>query len=349
MQSQFMEITQEWLKDGGKGGTEIEKSMQCSDESMKSFVLYPDISQSVQLMCPASTTQQTNHQEEYTHPKDFYSLQSIFLMPLEALLSTQQNLPQLPNSIFCATGVTPLQQPKSSIEPSFVNKVQNIIKPLENKKTKSSSTPSATPQTLTSERRHFEYTLPINATTPANPQPYRPNLTPAPSQLCPHCLARDRLRLWIPAGESPCRTSEITGTNNTQNSLSISDTQLDRILEVMGSLWALSMKETYGAGLLVFHVYCGSFQISEEHRCPISHALLLAFLLSCTGSYSGSVLSNYVAGLKAWHLLHGRPWLILANELKLSLAEQQQLPHHHPNEKNAVLSPQPLSFISRST
>ncbi|KAG2738358.1 hypothetical protein P692DRAFT_201874035 [Suillus brevipes Sb2] len=128
-------------------------------------------------------------------------------------------------------------------------------------------------------------------------------------------MARDRLRLWIPSGESP-RRSEITGTDN---SLSISDTQLDRILEVMGSSWAPSTKETYGAGLLVFHVYCDSFQISEEHRCPISRALLLAFLSSCAGSYSGSALSNYAAGLKAWHLLHGRPWLIPANELKAVL------------------------------
>jgi hypothetical protein len=94
------------------------------------------------------------------------------------------------------------------------------------------------------------------------------------------------------------------------------DSHLDRILEVMGSSWATSTKETYGAGLLVFHVFCDSHNIAESQRCPVSSTLLLAFLSSCTGSYSGSSLANYAAGLKAWHLLHGQPWVVQANELK---------------------------------
>jgi hypothetical protein len=97
--------------------------------------------------------------------------------------------------------------------------------------------------------------------------------------------------------------------------LTISDTQLNRILIVMGASWALSTKETYGAGLLVFQVYCDSHQIQENQRCPIS-STLLAFLSSCTGAYSGSSLGNYATGLKAWHLLHGYPWLERTNELK---------------------------------
>jgi hypothetical protein len=104
-----------------------------------------------------------------------------------------------------------------------------------------------------------------------------------------------------------------------ENDVRISEDQLNRILEVIGSSWALSTKETYGAGLLVFQVFCDSHKIPEENRCPISANLLLMFLSSCAGSYSGSALANYAAGLKAWHLLHGRPWLINAKELKATL------------------------------
>jgi len=80
----------------------------------------------------------------------------------------------------------------------------------------------------------------------------------------------------------------------------------------MGSSWAVSTKETYGAGLLVFHVYCDTLNIPEMKCCPVSLSLLLAFLSSYAGSYGA-------AGLKAWHLLHGQPWYVQANELKATL------------------------------
>lgn len=99
----------------------------------------------------------------------------------------------------------------------------------------------------------------------------------------------------------------------------MSDQQLERILDVMGSAWAQSTKETYGAGLLVFHVFCDTNCIEEDKRCPIDRTLLLNFICSCAGSYSGSALNNYAAGLRAWHLLHGRDWLIPPRELKAVL------------------------------
>ncbi|KAG2074846.1 hypothetical protein BDR04DRAFT_1150658 [Suillus decipiens] len=94
---------------------------------------------------------------------------------------------------------------------------------------------------------------------------------------------------------------------------------------MLGSSWALSTKETYGAGLLVFQVFCDSHKIPEEQRYPISSNLLLTFLSSCAGAYSGSALSNYTAGLKAWHLLHGQPWIINAKELKAIIEEHLDL------------------------
>lgn len=87
----------------------------------------------------------------------------------------------------------------------------------------------------------------------------------------------------------------------------------------MGSAWAQSTKETYGAGLLVFHVYCDLHHIEETKRCPVSPNLLLEFLASCAGAYSGSAIANFAAGIKAWHLLHGRTWLIQPDELKATI------------------------------
>jgi hypothetical protein len=81
----------------------------------------------------------------------------------------------------------------------------------------------------------------------------------------------------------------------------------------------MSTKETYGAGLLVSHVYCDSLNIPESQHCPVSPTLLITFLSSCAGSYSGTALANYTAGLKAWHLLHRRPWIVDAKELKAIL------------------------------
>jgi glutamine amidotransferase-like uncharacterized protein len=60
------------------------------------------------------------------------------------------------------------------------------------------------------------------------------------------------------------------------------------------------------AGLLVFHVYYDLHHIEETKHYPVSPNLLLKFLSSCTGTYFGSVIVNFAAGIKAQHLLHGR-------------------------------------------
>jgi hypothetical protein len=86
-----------------------------------------------------------------------------------------------------------------------------------------------------------------------------------------------------------------------------SDDALNHILEVIKASWVDSTKVLYGNALLVYHIYCDlNGPIPDHERCPISGTLLLAFLSSCTGGASGSTLSNYAAGIKAWHLLHGQ-------------------------------------------
>ncbi|KAG6326956.1 hypothetical protein ID866_12134 [Astraeus odoratus] len=135
--------------------------------------------------------------------------------------------------------------------------------------------------------------------------PYHPDLTPTPSPLCPHYPARDCLQLWCP--------DLSTGTTIT------SEAHLECILQVIDASWQDSTKATYGSGLLVFHIFCDQQNIPELAHCPAPTQLVLAFLSSCAGAYTGTTLANYVAGLKACHILHGQPWLVDADSLKCCL------------------------------
>ncbi|KAI0054460.1 hypothetical protein BV25DRAFT_1873326 [Artomyces pyxidatus] len=122
--------------------------------------------------------------------------------------------------------------------------------------------------------------LPLHPSAPRAPKPYRNGLTPLPSNLRPHCHARDRLRLWKP----------LNAVRDADDPLSEEDRK--RISDVLSFGWQSNTAEVYGAGLLVFHA----------SRAPAT---------TLAGSYSEKTLSNYVAGLHAWHVLHGLPCVML--------------------------------------
>ncbi|KAG6327000.1 hypothetical protein ID866_12089, partial [Astraeus odoratus] len=116
------------------------------------------------------------------------------------------------------------------------------------------------------------------------------------------------------------------------------------ILDVIEASWTEKTKETYGAGLLVYHVYCNLNNVAEQQWAPISQPLLSAFLASCTGSYVGSSLCNYAAGLHVWHLLHGIPWNINNEELHSILEgatrltpQSSKCPRRPPCERDTLL------------
>ncbi|KAG2052170.1 hypothetical protein BDR06DRAFT_990232 [Suillus hirtellus] len=69
-----------------------------------------------------------------------------------------------------------------------------------------------------------------------------------------------------------------------------------------------STRETYGSGLLVFHVFCDSKAIPEAQRAPASNVLIQTFISCMSGHYSGKTVSNYVNGVRAWHVIHGAAW-----------------------------------------
>ena len=105
--------------------------------------------------------------------------------------------------------------------------------------------------------------------------------------LRPHCASQDHLRLWRPLQSQ-------NGTIGASDVPIISESDLERILTIMNVSWAQSTRGTYGSGLLVFHVFCDSRDISEELRCPASPILIISFIAACAGSYSGGTLANYV-------------------------------------------------------
>lgn len=74
--------------------------------------------------------------------------------------------------------------------------------------------------------------------------------------------------------------------------------------------WAESTRESYGSGLLVFHVYCDSRSIPDQDRAPADSTLIAAFIAFAAGSYSGKTIANYVFGVRVWHILHGHQWVL---------------------------------------
>ena len=89
--------------------------------------------------------------------------------------------------------------------------------------------------------------------------------------------------------------------------------------DVLEIAWADSTRETYGAGLRVYHIFCNCKGISEEKRAPTIPLLIVAFISTIAGAYSGKSANNYVFGIQAWHVLHGIDWKIDGLELKALL------------------------------
>ncbi|EKM52348.1 uncharacterized protein PHACADRAFT_76616, partial [Phanerochaete carnosa HHB-10118-sp] len=90
-----------------------------------------------------------------------------------------------------------------------------------------------------------------------------------------------------------------------------------RVAAVMSVAWAPSTLEMYGAGLLLFHAICNARSIPEPSRAPASSELLCVFLAKLPGSYSISALTNYLAGIQAWHHLYWLPWHLDSTQQQL--------------------------------
>lgn len=140
------------------------------------------------------------------------------------------------------------------------------------------------------------------------PKAYKPALCPAPSILRPHVLARERLRCWRPLDGDSAGNRGI-----------ISEAAFERIRQLMILAWAEGTHEVYGTGLLTFHVFCDEGGIPEKQRAPASSILMESFVATLAGSYSAKAIGNYVAGVRAWHILHGQKWEVDEEKMKALL------------------------------
>ncbi|KAF8963725.1 hypothetical protein BDZ97DRAFT_1919506 [Flammula alnicola] len=121
---------------------------------------------------------------------------------------------------------------------------------------------------------------------------------------------------------------------------------LQRIQEVLENAWAESTRESYGTGLLIYHVFCDRKVISEQQRAPASPILIASFIATIAGAYSGKSISNYVYGVRAWHILHGVNWNVDDAEITTLLkAAEKATPASSKCKKRTSYTPDFISAI----
>jgi hypothetical protein len=113
----------------------------------------------------------------------------------------------------------------------------------------------------------------------------------------------------------------------------------------MSQAWEEGTRETYGSGLLTFHVYCDNKVIPEPQRAPASKILLSAFISELAGAYSGKTISNYVYGVRAWHILHGVTWQLNEPEIKALLTAASKLTP--PSSRRKKRRPYTLDYMTK--
>ena len=113
----------------------------------------------------------------------------------------------------------------------------------------------------------------------------------------------------------------------------------------MSNAWAESTRESYSSGILVYHVYCDAKGIPEELRAPTSQSIVTSFIVNLAGAYSGSTISNYINGIRAWHILHGLEWSLNQLEMEAALKGAERLTP--PSSKRKKRQPYTPDFITK--
>ena len=187
------------------------------------------------------------------------------------------------------------------------------------------------------EARQQELTIPAATTlTARGPAPYQQHLMPIPSHLRPHCLAKDRLRLWAPAPLA-------LGHTHTPG---ISEAEQVHVKDTMLHAWEEDTRVSYGAGLLMWHCFCDVKGIPESERAPTSQALLSAFVAHLASAYSGKTIAGYVNGVRAWHILNNLPWALEKKAMDTILRAAEKLtPNTSRRKKRCPFTPMFISAI----
>ena len=176
-------------KDGGRAEAETDRQIQYSEESTTSLVLANALSTLV--MSEAKTTLQTSHREASTHHPTISSQKPPSQMTSPVSLPTSMLNPYPLNSMLVNAVLSPHHSQNQS---ETTQTPRNNNPPSMNSRQRCSFTKRKTSDNHGG--RSNALPQPIHSSTPAA---YSANLTPQPSPLRPHCLSRERLRLWKPA------------------------------------------------------------------------------------------------------------------------------------------------------
>lgn len=114
------------------------------------------------------------------------------------------------------------------------------------------------------------------------------------------------------------------------------------IQSIISTAYANSTKETYSSGLSLFHAYCDQISLFESKCTPLNQNLITDFATFIIGIVCPSTISNYLARLYAWHLIHGVPWQISHNEIQLLIHTTK---HNNSTPKNSPYLPITIQFI----
>ena len=126
----------------------------------------------------------------------------------------------------------------------------------------------------------------------------------------------------------------------------LTDADIARICMALSTAWADTTLETYGSGLLVFHVFCDRKNISKAQCAPVSPIIMASFVATLISSYSASTISNYIHGIHAWHILHGSTWSLNHAEMDTLLqAAQHSAPPTSCQPKHLLYTPAYISTL----
>ena len=135
---------------------------------------------------------------------------------------------------------------------------------------------------------------------------------------------------------------------DTTGTPALSAAELERIKDTMVHAWEEETRATYGSGLLMWHCFCDKKGVPEQQRAPVSQDLLSAFVSHLAAVYSGKTISNYLSGVRAWHILHRVPWTLEKKEMDLMLRAADKLtPDSARRKKRRPYTPGFMEEIGR--
>ncbi|KAF8833915.1 hypothetical protein BDN67DRAFT_1017058 [Paxillus ammoniavirescens] len=195
--SLLMETTLASLKAGKPADTVTKRSTPSSNTSIRSSPpLHPASAAFFPSLPPASAIRQTHRPEAPTAHQTVNSHLYPSLSIFASLSSTFPTPLPPPKSKPSETDSTQLPLPNSLTALDVSKNLLSTSQQISENSTKSCRIHSPT---SSQPKSKFNFPITISQILDSKPRPYKPDLTPLPSILRPHCLARQRLLMWLPA------------------------------------------------------------------------------------------------------------------------------------------------------